>query len=177
MKRGSYKSNVGSKVKGQPSGDFLGALTFTGYLNTSWSVFLPILYTDSWWWQKDAQHLLGQTVIDQGQIKPLPESGWWLCRFWCILPGRGLYVSVLLSISDDFSLFWNIPSWPYFFDFTLLYPGVEISCRSVKTVHFDLQKSCFTEPGSNKASVLKNIAHNFYKMQKGHIIALNKIIQ
>ena len=41
-------SNFGQKIKGQPSGDFLGALIFpTGYLNTFWSVILPTLYTDS----------------------------------------------------------------------------------------------------------------------------------
>ena len=35
----------------------------------------------------------------------------------------------------------------------------------------------YTEQGSNLAFVLKNIAHKFYKMQKGHVIAFYKIKQ
>ena len=34
----------------------------------------------------------------------------------------------------------------------------------VQTVQIDLQKFRFTEQGSNLVFVLKNIAHNFYKM-------------
>ena len=44
----------------------------------------------------------------------------------------------------------------------------------VQTVQIGLQKFHFTEPGSNLAFVLKNIAHNFYKMPKGHVIAFYK---
>ena len=40
----------------------------------------------------------------------------------------------------------------------------------VQTNQIDLQKVRFTEPGSNLAFVLKNIAHNFYKMQLCHVI-------
>ena len=47
----------------------------------------------------------------------------------------------------------------------------------VQTVQIDLQKYRFTALGSNLAFVLKNIAHNFYKMQNGHVIAFYKIIQ
>ena len=45
----------------------------------------------------------------------LSESAGWFCRFECLVLGRVLYVCVLLSISDDFSLFWNIPFRPYLF--------------------------------------------------------------
>ena len=47
----------------------------------------------------------------------------------------------------------------------------------MQTVQIDLQKFRFTEHGSNLVFVLKNIAHNFYKMKKGHVIASYKIIQ
>ena len=47
----------------------------------------------------------------------------------------------------------------------------------VQTIQTDLQTFHFTAPGSNLAFVLKNIAHNFYKMQKGHVIAFYKIVQ
>ena len=47
----------------------------------------------------------------------------------------------------------------------------------VQTVQIDLQKFRFNEPGSNFAFVLKNIAHTFYKMQKGNVIAFYTIIQ
>ena len=33
------------------------------YLNTSWSVFLPTLYTDSGWWKKDAQKVLDKLSL------------------------------------------------------------------------------------------------------------------
>ena len=47
----------------------------------------------------------------------------------------------------------------------------------VQTVQIDLQKFHFTEPGSNLVFVLKNIEHNFYKIQKDHVITFYKIIQ
>ena len=47
----------------------------------------------------------------------------------------------------------------------------------VKTVQIDLLKFRFTAPDPNLAFVHKNIAHNFYKMQKGHVILFYKIIQ
>ena len=47
----------------------------------------------------------------------------------------------------------------------------------VQIVQIDRQKFRFTEPGSNLAFVLTNIAHNFNKMQKGHVTAFYKIIQ
>ena len=61
--------------------------------------------------------------------------------------------------------------------FTFIIPGSRDIMQVVQTVQFDLQKLSFTEPGSNFACVLKNIAHNFYKMQKDHVIAFYKIIQ
>ena len=95
------------------------------------------------------------------------------------MPGRALYVCVLLSISDDFSLFWNILIFP--FDrtsyFTFIIPGSRDIVQVVQTVKIDLQKFRFTAPGSDLAFVLKSIAHNFNKMQKGHVIAFYKIIQ
>ena len=178
MQRGSYMSNFGSK--GQRS-NFrrLSDCTYflTRYLNTSWSVFLPTLYTDPGWWKRDAPKVWGQTVIDQCHLRPLSKSASWLCQFQSIVPGRALYICVLLSISDDFSLLWNIPSRPYWFFFTFIIPGSRDIAQVVQTVQIDLQKFRFTEHGSNLAFVLINIAHNFYKMQKGHVIASYKIIQ
>ena len=60
---------------------------------------------------------------------------------------------------------------------TFIIPGSRDIVQVVKTVQIDLQKFCFTAPGSNVTFVLKNIAHNFYKMQKGHVIAFYKKIQ
>ena len=61
--------------------------------------------------------------------------------------------------------------------FTFIIPGSRDIVQVVQTVHIDLQKFSFTASGSNLAFVLKNIAHNFYKIQKGHVIAFYKIIQ
>ena len=47
---------------------------------------------------------------------------------------------------------------------TFIIPGSRDIVQVLQTVQIDLQKFCFTEPGSNLAFVLKNIAHNFYKM-------------
>ena len=53
----------------------------------------------------------------------------------------------------------------------------DISQVVVQTVQIDLPQFRFTEQGSNLAFELKNIAHNFYKLQKGHVIAFYKILQ
>ena len=55
--------------------------------------------------------------------------------------------------------------------FTFIKPGSRDIMQVVQTVQIDLQKFCFTAPCSNLAFVLKNIVHNFYTMQKGHVIA------
>ena len=60
---------------------------------------------------------------------------------------------------------------------TLIIAGSRDIAQVVQTVQIDLQKFRFTEQGSNLAFVLKNIAHNFNKMQIGHVIASYKIIQ
>ena len=60
---------------------------------------------------------------------------------------------------------------------TFILPGSRDIAQVVQTVQIDLQMFRFTEQCSNLAFVLKNIAHNFYKMQKGHVIAFYKIIQ
>ena len=60
---------------------------------------------------------------------------------------------------------------------TFIIPGSRDIVQVVQTVHIDLQKFRFTEPGSTFAFVLKNIAHNLRKMQKGHGIAFYKITQ
>ena len=46
----------------------------------------------------------------------------------------------------------------------------------VQTVQIDLQKFRFTAPGSNLAFILKNIAQNFYNMQKGNVIAFDNTV-
>ena len=47
IKRGSYMSNFGSKGQRSIFRRLSGCTYFlTGYLSTSWSVFLPTLYTD-----------------------------------------------------------------------------------------------------------------------------------
>ena len=60
--------------------------------------------------------------------------------------------------------------------FTFIIPGSRDIVQVVQTVRIHLQKVRFTAPGSNLAFVLKNIGHNFYKMQKGDVIAFYKII-
>ena len=61
--------------------------------------------------------------------------------------------------------------------FTFIITGSRDIVQVEQTVQIDLQKFRFTAPGSNLAFVLKNIAYNFYKMQKGYVIAFYKIIQ
>ena len=60
---------------------------------------------------------------------------------------------------------------------TFIIPGSRDIVLVVQTVQIDLQKFRFTAPDSNFAFVLINIAHNFYKMQKGHVISFYKMIQ
>ena len=60
---------------------------------------------------------------------------------------------------------------------TFIIPGSRDIVQVVQTVQIDLQKFRFTESGSNLAFVLKNIAHNYYKMQKGNVIAFYTMIQ
>ena len=86
------------------------------------------------------------------------------------MPSRELYVCVLLSISDDFSLFLEYSLSIALVFFTFIIPGSRDTVQVVKTVQIDLQKFRFTEPGSNLAFVLKT-------SQKGHVIAFYKIAQ
>ena len=60
--------------------------------------------------------------------------------------------------------------------FTFIIPGRGDIAQVVQTVEIDLQNIPFTEPGSILEFVLKNTAHNFYMMKKGHVIAFYKII-
>ena len=60
---------------------------------------------------------------------------------------------------------------------TFIITGSRDIAQVVQTFKIDLPKFRFTEQGSNLAFIYKNIAHNFYKMQKGHVIAFYKIIQ
>ena len=64
-----------------------------------------------------------------------------------------------------------------FLQFTFIIPGSRDIVHVVQTVQIDLQKFRFTEPGFNLAYVLKNIAHNLYKMQAYHVIAFYRITQ
>ena len=94
------------------------------------------------------------------------------------MPVGVLYVCVLLSISDVFFFFvleLSLSTVQLFFTFMITGSGDIV--HVVLTVQIDLQKFRFTAPGSNLAFVLKNIAHNFYKMQKGHVITFYKMIQ
>ena len=61
--------------------------------------------------------------------------------------------------------------------FSSIIPGSRDIVQVVQTIQIDLRKFRFTAPGSNLAFVLKNIAHNFYNVQKGHFIQFYKIIQ
>ena len=45
----------------------------------------------------------------------------------------------------------------------------------MQTLQIHLQKFCVTQPGSNLAFVIKNVPYDFYKMQKGHLIAFYQI--
>ena len=72
----------------------------------------------------------------------------------------GRYVCVLLLISDEFSVFGIFPFDRTSF-FTFIIPGSRDIVQVVQIVQIDLQKFCFTAPGSNLAFVFKNIAHNF----------------
>ena len=87
----------------------------------------------------------------------------WRMRF--VINFRWFFVVLEYSLSTglDFSNF--------------ITPGSRTIVQVVQTVQTDLQKFCFTKHGSNLAFFLKNIAHNFYKMQKSHVIKFYKMIQ
>ena len=80
-------------------------------------------------------------------------------NFWCFF----VVVEYSLSTGLDTSNF--------------ILPGSRAIVQVVQTVQINVQKFRFTEPGWNLELFLKNIAHNFYKMQKSHVIAFYKIIQ
>ena len=61
--------------------------------------------------------------------------------------------------------------------FTFIIPGSTDIVHVVQTVEIDIQKFRCTAPGSNFGICPKNIAHNFNKKQKGHVIASYKIIE
>ena len=58
------------------------------------------------------------------------------------------------------------------FNFIIL--GCGDIVQVVRTVQIDLHKFRVAERGSNLAFALKNIPHNVYKMQKGHVVAFYK---
>ena len=93
-----------------------------------------------------------------------------------ILPDYALRISLgTFSILLFFVLEYSLSIVLVFFTFII--PGSRDIVQVVQTVQIDLQKFRFTEPSSNLAFVIKNIAHNFYKMQKDHVVAFYKIIQ
>ena len=173
MKRGRYMSNLG--LKGQSSSFRLlsGCVYFlTRYLNTSWSVVLPTLYTDSGWYKKDPQKMLGQLSLIKVSCPKALDN---LADFSVLSQvGRFTYAFCyqFLVIFRCFDIF---PLDRIGF-FTFKIPGCRDIVQVVQTVQINLQNFRFTEPGSNLASVLKNIANNFYIMQKGNVFSFYKII-
>ena len=111
------------------------------------------------------QKVLGQTVIDK--VFANFSVLWQVGRFT-----SAFYYPFLMI----FRCFRNALSTVLVF-FTLIIPGSRDIVQVMQTIQIDLQKFRFTEPGSNLAFVLKNIAQNFNKMQKDHVIAFNKIKQ
>ena len=176
MKSGSYKSNFGSKGQ-RSSCRQLSVCTYflTGYLNTSWSVFLPTLYTDSGWWKKHAQKVLlklSLIKVSKGRCPIALDDFADLCVLCQVGRFTFAFCYQFLMIFLCFGIFpFDRTSF-----FTFIIPGSRDIVQVVQTVQIDLQKFRFTAPGSNLAFVLKNITHNFYKMQKGHVIAFYKII-
>ena len=61
--------------------------------------------------------------------------------------------------------------------FIFIIPGSRDIVQVMQTVQIDIQKFRFTARGSNLAFILKNIVHNFDRMQKGIAIAFYKIIK
>ena len=91
---------------------------------------------------------------------------------YCGLVGRFTFASLyqILMIFICFGIFpFDCTSFS-----TFITPGSRDIVQVVQTVQIDLQKFRFTAPGSNLAFVLKNIAHNFYKIQKGLVIEFYK---
>ena len=148
----------------------------TGYINTSWLVFLPTLYTDSGWWKKDVQKILGKMSLikfSKGRCqKTLDDFADFsvFCQVGCFTYAFSYqfwWVFVVLEYSLLIVLVF----------FTFIIPGSRDIVPVVQTVQIDLQKFHFTESGKSLACILQNIANNFYKMQKGHVIAFYKIMQ
>ena len=165
------------KVKDQLSGRLSGCAYFlTGYLDTSWSVFFLLctqIHDDERKMPKKLYDKLSLIKVSKGRSpKALDNLADFseLCQF-----ERFSYAFCyqLLMIVRCFGIF--LLDRTGFSNFII--PGSRDIVQVVQTVQIDLQTFCFTEPGSNLAFFLKNIAHNFYKMQKAHVIVFSKIIQ
>ena len=111
MKRGSYMSNFGSKGQRSTFRRLSGCTHFlTGYLNTSWLVFIPALNTASGWWKKDAQKVLGQTAIKGCCRKALDDFA-----DLSVLCQLRLFTYAFCYQFLMILLLWNIPSRSYLF--------------------------------------------------------------
>ena len=172
INRGRYMSNFRSKGQRSISQRLSWCTYFlTGCLKTSCSVFLSTFFVHRFRIiKKYAKKVLGQLSFVKVSKGPCPMR-LKICRFLCIVSVRAIRISVLWSIFDDVSLFFNIPSWPYWVFFTLILPGSrDIMQNRPAKVSLHLTGLTF-------GIWSQNIAHNFYKMQKGKVTALYKIIQ
>ena len=174
---GATYRTFGQKVKGQPSGDSLGAIIF---------------WQDIWTHLRHSFFLLcTQTQYDERKIPRKFKD-----KLSLIKDSKGR-CPIALDDFADFSVLCQVVRFTFAvcyqflviflcfgifpFDrtsfFTFIIPGSRDIVQVVQTIQIDLQIFCFTASGSNLAFVLKNIAHDFYKMQKGNVIAFYKIIQ
>ena len=179
---GATCRTLGQKVKGQPSGEFLGSLIFGKDICTHLGQFFFLLSTQI-----------------QDDERNMPRKFYLFIYIFILV---FIYIFLLIEVSQgrspkplddfaDFSVLYQVGRFTFWFCykflviflclgifpfdrtrfFTFIIPGSRDIVQVVQTVHIDLQKLRFTAPGSNLAFVLKNLAHNFYKMQKGQVIA------
>ena len=178
MKSGSYtRRTLGQKVKGQPSGDFLGILIFWQDIWAHLGQFFFLLWTQI---QDDERNFPRKFKVKLSLIKlskgRCPKALDDFANFSVLCHVGRFTFAICYRFLMSFLCFGIFPFDRTSF-FTLIIPGSKYIVQVVQIVQIDLQKFRFTAPGSNLAFVLKNIAQNFYKMQKGHVIVFYKIIQ
>ena len=160
-KAGATCQTLGQKVKGQPSGDFLGAPIFWQDMWTHLGQFffrlctqstddernIPRKFKDKLSFIKVSKGPCSKALDDFADFSILCQVGRFTFAF--------CYQFLMIFLSFEIFPF-DRTSF-----FTFIIPGSRDIVQVVQPVQIDLQKFRFTPPSSNLAFVLKNIAHNF----------------
>ena len=147
---------LGQKIKCQSSCDFLVTLVF-------WRTSLQIMISVACFsvhrlmkMTEKRRESLSTNCYWPRSVKPAVRT----CLMTLSIDKCGL-----LSISYDFSLFWNITSPQYCF-FTFIILGSRYIVQVVHTFQIDLPKCQFTEPGWNWAFIFKSIGTTVTRCKK-----------